>query len=508
MAPPSRDLLLAAAVVAGAALLQAPEVVPDGIEMAAAGRCLWTAALDAGACAGREPFFWQPAFPLLSGALALLLDPAVAAHSAAALVVGLLVLPLAALGRRLDVPAAGPIAAALVLATPALRQLVSLPSGRGLALLGLLGAAAVALSDRPAGRRGALVGALLVLAVLSRKESALPASLLGFAVLVRNPREGAATLAAGLAGVAPWLALVSFAADAPRLTGRGWEAAAYPWDAVAPHAWLLMELSMGSRGAPLRQAVAAAGGSSGSAALDLASLPGWLRYALPASVPLWLTVLGVGGVASLARTGAGRRALVGLVVLGAPPLALAVLPNAQEVVYPAQNLHPTVIAVLVAATAGAGAAARWLAARVPGVAVVGVLGAGLAAASAGNQAWVDRVVPAAEPDRILAAAAARLSDGAGPVAASIDTAPAAIRSGRPRRRLPSAWLAGPWLAGHPDGVTVLVTHRDLPAARRTLERLASEARIAPAWRIADGPAWATAWTVTPLQPPADEPDGG
>ena len=62
-------------------LMTAPVgVSPDGVEMAAAGACLWQTPIDAGACVGLEPWFWPPLFPLMAGLpTALGLDPGLAA---------------------------------------------------------------------------------------------------------------------------------------------------------------------------------------------------------------------------------------------------------------------------------------------------------------------------------------------------------------------------------------------------------------------------------------------
>jgi hypothetical protein len=291
--PASRfDLWFAAAVTYALSVGVRPAVAPDGVEMAAAGRCLWKVALNAEACAGLEPFFWMPAFPLLSGFFAFVLEPRMAAHAAGAAVVGLMVLPLAHICRRLGAVAAAPVVAGLLLAVPAVRELVSDPTGRGLAVLALIGAGAVAsgLRDpraRPM-RRALAIGGLVGLAMLSRREAVLPGGLLLLGLLPVVPRVAVAAGGAALAVVAPWLAVLSWVAGSPRLGGRLWEAAAFEWDAVVPHDWLLMELSMGSWGAPLRRAVAGVGGSAGLAGLDLSVVPGWLAYALPIAVPAWV----------------------------------------------------------------------------------------------------------------------------------------------------------------------------------------------------------------------------
>ncbi len=505
MQSPPRDVLLAALVAVATALLAAPDHVPDAAELAAAGACLWRAPFDAQACVGREPFFWPPAFPLTSGLLALILDPEVAAHTVAALVVGLLVLPLAALGRRLEIPFAGPVAAGMVVATPALRELAVLPSGRGLVLLGLLGAAAVATRPTGSWRRGLGVGALLALAILSRREAMLPAGLLGLAVLARDRREGALVLGVVAAAVLPWLGVLSWAGGSLRLSSRGWEAAAYAWEQVLPHEWLLMEFSMGSWGGLLRQAVSTAPGQASGAGLSPASVPGWLVYALPAAVPAWLAALGAFGAGLLASSPPGRRALAACAVLGLPPLLLSAVPNARSLVYPANNLHPTTLAVLLPAMAAVGALVAWLTRRVPRAVAGGAVAAALAAASMGHQAWMAGVGPTPDADDgVLSGAAAALRSGEGPVAATLSASVAVLRSGRPRARIPGPWLVQPWLARHPDGLTVLVTRRDDPGAWRTIDEIARQRDVSVEWTVRGGEGFATAFRVGGASEPAAE----
>ena len=295
--------LIAAGVALALAVFVRPGSLPDGPEMAAAGGCLLRLGLDAAHCAGTDPFFWMPAFPMLAGMVSLVTDPWSASHAAAAVATGLLVVPLAAIGRRLDLPAPAWISGALLLATPAIHGLVAVPSGRSLAWLGILGAVATAAglrapeADRV--RRGAAVGALLALAVLSRREAALQAILVAGAAIAVAPRAGLVAAATLGTLAAPWFAMLGLAAGGPRLGGRAWEPIVYAWDAVVPHEWLLMEVSMGTWGAPLRRAVSGLPTGVSAAGLDAGVLWPWLRYALPVAVPAWLALAAVAGAVVL-----------------------------------------------------------------------------------------------------------------------------------------------------------------------------------------------------------------
>ncbi|MEC7946363.1 MAG: hypothetical protein VX265_02280 [Myxococcota bacterium] len=499
--------VLAAGVTLALAVVARPGSVPDGPEMAAAGGCLLRLGLDASACAGVEPFFWMPAFPLLAGVASLVTDPWSASHAAAAVCTGLFVIPLAAIGRRLSVPAPAVIASALLLATPAIHALVAQSSGRALAWLAILGAVATAMSLRDEGvqqmRRGAAVGALLGLAVLSRREAVVQAALVGVVLLPFAPRAARAAFAACGLVVLPWFAALALAADGPRLGGRAWEPVVYAWDAVVPHEWLLMEISMGTWGTPLRRAVSGLTGGNGLGGLDAAGLTGWLRYALPVAVPAWLAALALGGSILLLRRRGGWRVLSSAALLGLPALPLAIAPNARAVELPAQNLHPIVLACAVPAMVAAGRALVTLRARLPG----GRWSAGvllmtvLTGASMGNAAWVAQVVPM---DHIspatLAAAGADLTEGDTPVVTTLNAAIAARRGDRPRAALPSPYRIGeaPLAAGD----AVLITELDLPGARRTLRALSPA--LTPARVLVDGEAWAVRFQVEASEPALEQ----
>ena len=480
------------------AALVPPGSVPDGPEMAAAGGCLIRLGLDMGACAGTEPFFWMPAFPLMSGLLTLITDPWAAAHAAAALTTGLLVLPLASIGRRLGIVAPAWVAGALLVATPAIRELVAQPSGRGLAWLGILGAVALVagIRDAPAaaGRRGIAIGALLALAVLSRREAIFQAVLVGLALLPLAPRAALAATGTVTGIVLPWFATLAAAAGGLRMSGRAWEPLVYAWDAVIPHEWLLMEISMGTWGTPLREAVSRLPVEVAAAGFDASVLLPWLRYALPVAVPAWLAALAVVGALMLLRRPAGRLSIAGTIALGLPALPLAVLPNARAVELPAQNLHPVVLAALVLAAVAAGAGLDLARRRLPVGRVTGpVLAATLLAIlSVANATWVARVVPVdGRTPATLTAAGTLLGDKATAVATTLSSAPAARLGDRPRAAFPSPYRVEE--AGLRVDQQVLLTELDLPGARRSLELLAPD--LQPIHVLADGDTWAVIFEV-------------
>jgi len=495
-------LLLAAAVPAGA--------VPDGPELAAAGSCLFRGALDAAACGGTEPFFWMPAFPLLSGLFTLFTDPWAAAHAAAAVVVGLLVVPLSSLGRRLGVAAPSWVAAALLVATPAVRELVAQPSGRGLAWLGILGGASVVAGARGCAaplRRGVAVGALLALAILSRREAVLQAVMVGLALVPLAPRAAVAAGATVTGLTAPWFVMLAAAAGGVRTSGRAWEPLVYAWDTVVPHEWLLMEISMGTWGTPLRSLVSRLPAGVSTTVLDPGVLVPWLQYALPVAVPAWLAALALAGAGLLVRSRAGRWSLGAAVALAVPALPLALLPNARDVDLPSQNLHPVCLAAILIGAVAAGEVLRWARERLPAgqVTAPALAITLLAGLSMANARWVAQVVPSeGRSPTTLTGAGAALAQDPGPVWTTLSSAPAARRADRPRAALPSPYRVGEASPG--PAQRVLLTELDLPGARRTLGALAGSLR--PTTVLQDGDRWAVVFYVeaSPVsQAPVEQP---
>ena len=475
--------LLPALLVVGLALAGVPERSPDGVEMAAAGRCLWRLPIDRAACVGLEPSFWAPVFPLLSGALALVLDPALAALLVGVAGFALLGRPLARLGGAVGGPLAAALAPLVVLVVPALRDHARMGEARGLALALLLAAGARLCHDERAALldRGGLmrVGLLLGLAALTREEALAPALLLAGLAVARFGWRGGA-VGGVLAGVmAPWVAFLSVRAGHLVPSPRSWQGAANRWVEALPPEWVFMELSAGSRGTPLRAMLSRSGAPGPGLSLD--GLGGWMAIAVPAAVPLGLAALAMVGLVL-----SWRRARAPLLVLSAvvaPYLALQALPPARDAVVPANNLLvlPLGLGVLAAAALAAGLG------RLPRrIAVGGILAAWAGVAlSVGVEGAFARARP--EP-QAFDAAAAWLAAETRPdetIAASIVGAPAVLRADRTRRRLPPPHALRQALAGWERPDLALVTTHDLPAGRLVVRGL-MDAGARPVARLVHG----------------------
>ncbi|MCB9742753.1 MAG: hypothetical protein H6741_20800 [Alphaproteobacteria bacterium] len=437
------------------ALARAPLVSPDGVEMAAAGRCLWMNLGELGACVGTEPLYWPPAFPLLSGLAALLLAPDAAAVLTSLLAMSLLAWPLTALARRVGGELAALLVLPILVAAPALRAHALMGDARPLALLGLFGACALALDPR---RSGLGVGALLGLACLSRPEALAPAGLLLLWMTWTERRRLPAALGAFALLFLPYIALLSVQAGQLTLTARGWQSAAYGWLAWMPEPWAQMELAAGSWGTPLRAWLSTSSLASGSPG-EAGSLLSWAGYALGRATPMGLVLLVVVGIMEN-RT---PRTLSAIAAVSLPAVAIALLPQARDPLLPANNLLPLLLGLVVL---GAGAAER-LAERGRWA-----LGAAVFLVAVSNWSFPD---PRGEdPEQGGVAEAPALPAGVDPgarVAASPDSATAVLVAGLPRTRLPPPWMVGPWLAGPERGDAVWVTAVDMPAAGRTLAEL-------------------------------------
>ena len=457
--------LLPALLVLGVVVSTAPLSSPDGVEMAMAGRCLLRLPVDGGACAGLEPWMWPPAFPLLSGALALFLRPDLAALLVGLAAGGALVVPLCSLARRLGGEAAGLAVVPLLLAVPSLRTHMLTGEARTLALLGLFGAWAL-LVPAELGIRRRLTGGLLAgLALLSRPEAILGVGLL-LAWLLWRDRSRAWPVLAGALGVwLPYVALISVIAGHLALTSRGWQAGAYGWLEVLPEDWVTMDLAAGSRGTPLRAMLATASvpypsPPTAGAAQALA----WLGFTLRESLPLWLIPLaGLGGwVAWRRRMG---EALWVMVLLALPCLPISLLPQAHDDALPANN----VLSVLLVGVLLAAAATGWLA-------------RGRAWALAGLSAtWIALgiLIPTGETQAVVdpatfALGTAWIEAESGPqarVGATLVTAPLVHAAGRPRAAIPGPWAVPSWLEGPDRPDLLVISDIDLPFAAASLHAI-------------------------------------
>ena len=388
--PPPRESLqaslwvaaLPALLVVGLALAGEPERSPDGVEMAAAGRCLWRLPFDPAACAGLEPWFWAPVFPVVSGALALLIDPALAALVVGVAGFALLGGPLARLGQAVGGPRAALLAPLAVLAVPALRDHARMGEARGLALALVLAGGARLCGDEPPRRRLLGAGLLLGLAALTREEALAPAALLAALAVARVGRRGLAVGAVLGGVVAPWVAFLSLRAGHLVPSPRAWQGAANRWIEALPHEWVFMELSAGSRGTPLRAMLSRSGAPGPGLSLD--GLGGWMAVALPAAVSWALAVAaGVGLALSWRKS---RAPLLVLAAVVTPYLALQALPPARDAMVPANNLLALPVALGVLAAAGLAAGLARLPRRVAGGGVAAAWGAVALAVGVGGAA--------------------------------------------------------------------------------------------------------------------------
>ena len=476
-------------------LMTAPVgVSPDGVEMAAAGACLWRTPIDAGACVGLEPWFWPPLFVLMAGLPTVLgLDPGLAAPWVSAVCMALLSLPVAILASRLGGYAtasfqrrssssrresgearnstAGLLAGILLLATPAMRVHAWTGDARSLFLLCLLGAAVLASGSRSR-RRAATLGLLLGAACLTRPEGLLYAGVLLVVATVRWSRVSAAAWGVLGAVVVPYWAVLSMVAGRPVLSSRGWQSAAYGWLQVLPEASVKNELAAGSWGTPLRRVLSTSEvAASVPATLDPSRALSWFAFVVVESVPIWLGLLSVVGLVVMIRQ---RRwnALMGPGAVALPALVVMLIPQAQDPLLPANNALPLLVALVVLSAVGiSGLAqplpARWRSAAM-GVMASGALALGL----------MDRgLAPPPDPPSAVAAAA-WLQDAVGPtheVGASLVSAPIVLRARLPRRAVPAPWSQGRWRTTPPD--YLVVSHADLPALSPLLHDLSTRDQL-------------------------------
>ena len=157
--------LLAGVSAVTMALFSEPLTIPDSFELMAEGACLFGQSQWARTCDMLNPAYWTPGWSIPVGLLSWVLSPLAAAGVVSLLSMALLVVPCWSIAKRLGGDWAGLIAGLLILATPALRTYGLLADGRGLALLCLFGAWAMALRSTDDSRKlwplcaGAMAGA-------------------------------------------------------------------------------------------------------------------------------------------------------------------------------------------------------------------------------------------------------------------------------------------------------------------------------------------------------------
>lgn len=477
---------------------------PDAVELAAAGGCLWRLPVDSGACAGLEPWFWPPLFPLLAGLpVALGVDPALAAVVLSVACMALLTAPVAWLVARWAGPWGAVLGGATLLGLPALSAHARMGEARPLCLLLLLSGAALAwerlsrTGEQPVGRGLIWPGLLLGLAALARPEAALTGGLLCLAVAGRalhlGRRRGAGLVFLGfLAPLLPYWAALSAAAGSPTLTSRGWQARVYGWLAVLPEDWVRLDLAAGAWGTPLRRVLStealAPAPPDTLAPVDAAQ---WLGFVAQESVPPWLLVAALGGaVLLLLARSWGLPGLVALLVLPAVPVML--LPQAQDLVLPANNALPLLVGLVLLGAVGLCGVVGLLGSRSPGLArgvgggmAVGLLLLGLLGRYGGEDlVWTS---PAMEEAR--AWMSAELPAEA-TVAASLASSPAVLRAERQRRFLPSPWTATAWREGAPPADWIVLSSLDMPGAAASLRALEERVDLVPVASFGGAEDWA------------------
>lgn len=473
-----------------------PVLSPDAVELAMAGRCLVGGGVAPALCVGTEPWFWPPGFPLLIGAPALAIDPAVAALLGGLLAYGLLGAALARLGQRLAGPSAALLAPLLLLAVPTLRAHALMGDARGLALA-LLFAGAVA-SLGATGRRGfALAGLCLGAAVLTREESVGAAAAVGVVALARSRAAWPVLpVAAGVA--APWSVFLSLRAGRLVPTSRSWQGAAGRWVDAFPRQWVFAELSAGSRGTPLRTMLSTSAATGTGDPPSLAAAGAWVAQALPATVPWPVAALAAVGLGVLwAR---GRRAAVAtLAALAVPALLVAALPAARDPILPANNLLVVHVAACLLAAVALAEGLRRLPrpARTP---TLGAIAGGVLLGAATLGPFPLFAADRRPPPRALAAAATWLAERPpGTGAGSLVGATPLHRAGWTRVRLPPPTVAArSWAADPPD--VAVVTSLDQPDHALTV-RLLLDAGAQPVAHLEHGGDAVTLWSFARLPTP-------
>ena len=463
-------------------------VSPDGVELAMAGTCLWQMPFEASACVGLEPWHWPPVFPLLAGLPTLAgLDPGLAAPWVSSMSMAVLCLPVAIVAgwvgsaRRTrnrrpeaqDGPARGAAwggasglcAVLLLLALPAARVHAGTGDARSLFLLLLFCGVGLTLGP-PEPRRRAALGLVLGVASLTRPEGLLyAAAILGLTTVRWRRLSGTAWAVFG-AVVVPYWGVLSGVAGRPVMSSRGWQSAAYGWLRVFPEESVKNELAAGSWGTPLRRVLSTSEvAASVPATLDPGSASTWLAYVWVESVPFWLAVFAVVGLGVSIR----HRRWVGLATLaavGLPALAVQLVPQAQDVLLPANNLLPFLVVLVVLGGVGVVALGTAFTPRAPRVGM-GLLAATALAVGLLNQ---DLEPPPESPAVALAAAWIQTElPSSSEVAASLVSAPIVLRARRLRRAVPAPWSQGRWRTSPPD--YLVVSSADLPALSPLLRDL-------------------------------------
>jgi len=447
--------LLGAAVLAlVVAAWQPPRMLPESLEMLSTGRCMLGLHSAAPPCADLAGTFWSPLFPLLAGALSVLLPlPVAGGLVALAAWVGL-VLGAGALGQRLTDDRGAWAAALLVGLTPGVAAYAMLADSRGLGLaLGAWAAALAVDGARPAASpwRAAGAGLLAGLAALARPEHVVLVGAVTLLSATGGLRPAARTLGAALLPLLPsWLAL-SWASGRPTLLPRSGQAIGLALVSVIPERWARQLVGEGAWLLPLRRAVAAGPWPADvGATLHPQPLAGlvWLADQATDLVPAWIWLLALAGLV-LALVDRRGRAALALLALATPGVAAVASSRGRVALLPLASLLPVVVAALVLGAAALARLAGRAAERLPSpagpplaLASLGLV-AGLLALTGPRLDFPD-TPENADSGRAAASALALALPPGSPVVASFEASPLVHMAGMRWVPWPSPWEPWRW----------------------------------------------------------------
>ena len=479
-------LVLPAVAMCAIALLAEDFQSPDGIEMAAAGRCMWRSVTDPSACLGLEPWLWPPAFPILSGSIAFFSDAGQAARLASLLCAALLMIPLMAMAHRVRGPVAAVGVPLLFVATPALRLHAAAGDARTLGLLGLLGAWALATHDKG---RGWTIGALAGLAGLSRPEGIFAVALLLGWVAWRRRRLLLRSIVAFGVMMGPWWTALSLINGQPSLTGRGWISRAYGWMSVMPNDWIIQELGVGARNTPLRIALSSTTASAMTQdTFDPVAGGLWLAQALILIVPGWLLLLA--GIGIFATISAKRKGILEFSTLFCGlALAMGLFVQTQDDQIPANNLLP----VLVVLVLMAGIGVQHITSRTKPAVGLAIATTCLAFGISRSDGFhLNQASTLTATSRWLQTN----TDSDTVLAATLKSAQIVHEANRRRTRFPSPWSARTWNHSPERAALLIVTNLDVPEVNASLRTLGEQGDLALIAYTHNTDGWAAIFEVS------------
>ena len=450
------------------ALLAGDFQSPDGIEMAAAGQCMLMAIANPNACAGLEPWLWPPAFPVLSGLLALLADKPLAARTISIFCSALLMIPLMSMATRTRGHVAAMMVPILFVATPALRLHAAAGDARSLGLLGLLGAWALATEGKG---KGWAIGLLCGLAGLSRPEGVIGAGLVLVWLLWSRRAMLLRASVAFIMAMGPWWAALSHTSGQPALTGRAWTGRAYGWMGAMPNDWIIQELGVGARNTPLRIALSSTTESAmRQDTFDPVSGSMWLLNALMQSIPIWLMVFSAVGFGVLIAS-KNKDILSFSAIFAGFALVLGLFVQTQDDQIPANNLLPVLMALLLMASIGI----AYVVERTKPVAGFIIAGACIIVGTSRSDGQH------LHQASTVTAASQWLQENTSEeaiIAATLKSAQIVHQADRQRTRFPSPWIARTWNSSPEQADFLIVTDLDIPEVNASLRTLGEQDDLA------------------------------